>query len=197
MDVKTHYDMLIDENNDPFRDLPELQEYMNTWDGNPFLEALELSKNKSVLEIGVGTGRIAVKVAPCCFKLTGIDISPKTIDRAKDNLKEYGNIFFVCSDFNSHEFEETFDVIYSSLTMMHFKDKATVITKVDKLLNDNGIFCLSIDKHQSEYIDMGTRKIKVYPDNLDNIVSIIGETAMSVVKVIETDNAYIIVSRKQ
>ena len=111
MDVKTHYDMLIDENNDPFRDLPELQEYMNTWDGNPFLEALELSQNKSVLEIGIGTGRIAVKVAPCCFKLTGIDISPKTIDRAKDNLKEYGNIFFVCSDFNSHEFEETFDVI--------------------------------------------------------------------------------------
>ena len=196
MDIKTHYDMLIDENNDPFRDLPELQEYMNTWDGNPFLEALELSKSKSVLEIGVGTGRIAVKVAPCCFKLTGIDISPKTIDRAKDNLKEYGNIFFVCSDFNSHEFEETFDVIYSSLTMMHFKDKATVITKVDKLLNDNGIFCLSIDKNQSEYIDMGTRKIKVYPDNLDNIISIIGETAMSVVKVIESDNAYIVVSRK-
>ena len=196
MDVKTHYDMLIDENNDPLRDSPELQEYMNTWDGKPFLEALELSKNKSVLEIGIGTGRIAVKVALCCFKLTGIDISPKTIDRAKDNLKEYGNIFFVCSDFNSYEFEETFDVIYSSLTMMHFKDKATVITKVDKLLNDNGIFCLSIDKNQSEYIDMGTRKIKVYPDNLDNIISIIGETAMSVVKVIETDNAYIVVSRK-
>ena len=196
MDVKTHYDMLIDENNDPFRDLPELQEYMNTWDGNPFLEALELSKNKSVLEIGVGTGRIAVKVAPCCFKLTGIDISPKTIERAKDNLKEYGNISFVCSDFNSHEFDETFDVIYSSLTMMHFENKEAVINKVDKLLNDNGIFCLSIDKNQSEYIDMGTRKIKVYPDNLDNIISIIGETAMSVVKVIETDNAYIVVSRK-
>ena len=44
---------------------------------------------------------------------------------------------------------------------------------------------------------MGTRKIKVYPDNLDNIVSIIGETTMSVVNVIETDNAYIIVSKKQ
>ena len=196
MDVITHYDLLVDENNDPFRDPPPLQEYMSKWDGEPFLESLELSDNKNVLEIGIGTGRIAVNVAPICLKMTGIDISPKTIERAKDNLKEYSNISFVCSDFNSHEFDETFDVIYSSLTMMHFKNKATVITKIDNLLNDNGIFCLSIDKNQSEYIDMGTRKIKVYPDNLDNIVSIIGETTMSVVNVIETDNAYIIVSKK-
>ena len=79
---------------------------------------------------------------------------------------------------------------------MHFKDKATVITKVDKLLNDNGIFCLSIDKNQSEYIDMGTRKIKVYPDTLDNITSLIVATSMSIVKTIEIDNAHIIVSRQ-
>ena len=197
MDVIDHYDLLIEEQNDPFRDPPVLQEYMSKWDGERFIEALELSKDKSVLEIGIGTGRIAAKVAPFCMTLTGIDISPKTIERAKDNLKEYGNISFVCSDFNSHEFDETFDVIYSSLTMMHFENKAAVITKIVNLLKDNGIFCLSIDKNQSEYIDMGTRKIKVYPDNLDNIISIIGDVAMSVVNVIETDNAYIIVSRKQ
>jgi len=44
---------------------------------------------------------------------------------------------------------------------------------------------------------MGNRKVKVYPDTLDNILSIIDETAMTVVKVIETDNAHIIASRKQ
>jgi len=197
MDVIDHYDLLIEEQNDPFRDPPVLQEYMSKWDGEPFLEALELSKDKSVLEIGIGTGRIAVKVAPCCLKMTGIDISPKTTQRAKDNLKEYSNISFICADFSSYEFGETFDVIYSSLTMMHFKNKAAVINKIDTLLNDKGIFCLSIDKNPSEYIDMGTRKVKIYPDTLDNILSIIGKTEMSVVNVIETDNAYIIVSRKQ
>ena len=196
MDVILHYDLLIEEQDDPFRDPPALQEYMCKWDGKPFWESLELSKDKSVLEIGIGTGRIAVKVAPFCLNLTGIDISPKTIERAKDNLKEHSNISFICGDFNSYEFGETFDVIYSSLTMMHFKNKAEVITKIDKLLNDNGIFCLSIDKNQREYIDMKIRKIKVYPDTPDNIISLICETAMSVVKVIETDNAYIIVSRK-
>lgn len=197
VDAIDHYDLLIEEENDPFRDPPDLQEYMNKWDGEPLLAALELSTDKSVLEIGVGTGRIAVKVAPLCLGLTGIDISPKTIERARDNLKEYSNISFVCADFNRYEFEETFDVIYSSLTMMHFQDKSAVIFKIDKLLNAGGIFCLSIDKGQEEYIDMGARKIRVYPDTTDNIISIIGETSMTVIKVIETENAYIIVSRKQ
>lgn len=196
MNVISHYDLLIDEDNDPFRDPPKLQEYMCQWDGEGFIEALELDDNKKVLEIGIGTGRIAVKVAPYCMSLVGIDISPKTIERAKENLKEHKNISFICDDFNVYEFCETYDIIYSSLTMMHFENKAQVISKVDRLLNKNGIFCLSIDKNQSEYIDMGTRKVKVYPDTLENITSLIGQTSMSVTKVIETDNAYIIVSKK-
>lgn len=196
MDVITHYDLLIDEDNDPFRDPPILQEYMCQWDGELFLEALELTKNKKVLEIGIGTGRIAVKVAPYCKKLTGVDISPKTIKRAEENLKEHNNISFVCGDFSVYDFSETFDVIYSSLTMMHFEHKEKVIVKIGTLLNDGGIFCLSIDKNQNEYIDMGTRKIKIYPDTLDNMISLIKTTAMSVTRVFDTNNAYIIVSKK-
>ena len=196
MDVINHYDLLIDEDNDSFRDPPMLQEYMSQWDGEQFIEALELTKNKKVLEIGIGTGRIAVKVAPFCMTLTGIDISPKTIERAKENLKEHKNISFICDDFSDYQFAGTFDVIYSSLTMMHFRDKKQVVTKIDTLLNKDGIFCLSIDKNQSEYIDMGTRKVRVYPDTLDNMKSLIKASAMSVAMVFETDNAYIIVSKK-
>ena len=66
MKAKKHYDLLIDENNDPFWDPPQLKEYMEKWDGEPFLQCLLLSKEKSVLEIGVGTGRIAEKTAPKC-----------------------------------------------------------------------------------------------------------------------------------
>lgn len=196
MDVIKHYDLLIEENNDPFRDSPILQEYMNTWDGNLFIESLQLSKNKSVLEIGIGTGRIAVKVAPRCLKLTGIDITSKTIERAKENLYDFNNILFVCGDFNVYDFRECYDVIYSSLTFMHFENKEQTILKIDKLLKMNGIFVLSIDKNQSQFIDMGNRKIKIYPDTLDNIVSLINKTSMTINSTFETENAYIIVCNK-
>lgn len=196
MNVIDHYDLLIEENNDPFNDPPALQEYMNQWDGALFLKSLNLTASKSVLEIGVGTGRIAVKVAPHCKRLVGVDISPKTIERAKENLKDYSNISFVCADFNTHPFNETFDIIYSSLTMMHFENKQQVISRVDTLLDKGGVFCLSIDKNQSDYIDMGTRKIKIYPDTLDNIKTLLDASSMTVTNIYETDNAYIIVSKK-
>lgn len=196
MDVINHYDLLADENNDPFRDPPFLQEYMNLWDGEVFLESLELNKTKDVLEIGVGTGRLAAKTAPLSKSLTGIDISPKTIERAKENLAEYTNVCLICDDFTEHTFSDKFDVIYSSLTMMHFKDKKQVVTKVDSLLNDKGVFCLSIDKNQSRYIDMRNRKLEIYPDTPDEIISFTEFTDMELSNLHETKHAYIIVCKK-
>ena len=51
--------------------------YMNKWDGAAFINALGLTHDKSVLEIGVGTGRLALRCAPMCKNLTGIDFHPK------------------------------------------------------------------------------------------------------------------------
>ena len=155
-----------------------------------------INSHSKVLEIGIGTGRLAVKVAPYCNHLTGIDISPKTIERAKENLKDFINISFICEDFNHYHFAETFDVIYSSLTMMHFENKKQVISKVAGLLKEKGIFCLSIDKSQNACVDMVTRRVKIFPDTPDDIMSYIKNAGMTVISVFETDNAYVIVSNK-
>lgn len=128
--VSEHYDLLIDENNDPARDPWPLREYMDKWDGRQFIDSLQLTKEKSVLEIGVGTGRLAVRVAPECREFCGIDLSPKTVKRAKENLKEQTNVALICGDFMSYEFGRKFDVIYSSLTFMHIRDKQAAINKV-------------------------------------------------------------------
>lgn len=70
MDVIKHYDMLIEEENDSFRDPLPLKEYMNKWDGSRFIASMCLSKEKKVLEIGVGTGRVASKVIQHCALFT-------------------------------------------------------------------------------------------------------------------------------
>lgn len=195
--VSKHYDMLIEENNDPVRDPEPLREYMDKWDGRQFIDSLQLTKEKSVLEIGVGTGRLAVRTAPNCREFFGIDISQKTVKRAKENLKKQTNVTLVCGDFMSYEFGRKFDVIYSSLTFMHIKDKQAAINKVKTLLNISGRFVLSIDKSQSDTIEYGTRKIKIHPDRKEDIAEYINQSGMSLIKVFETEFAEIFAAAKQ
>ena len=195
-DVIEHYNNLIDENNDPVHDTEPLRDYMDKWDGEKFIESMQLDKSKSVLEIGVGTGRLAIKVASLCQRFVGIDISLKTILRASDNLSSYRNVELVCDDFMSFVFTDRFDVIYSSLTFMHIEDKLSAIKKIASLLNDKGFFVLSIDKNQSEFIDMGTRKIKIYPDNPTDICEFISEANLNLIDQFETEYAYVMVSKK-
>lgn len=195
-DVIEHYNKLIDESNDPARDPKPLRDYMDKWDGEKFIESMQLDKSKSALEIGIGTGRLAIKVAPNCKSLCGIDISEKTIQRATENLSTYQNINLICGDFMSCEFEAQFDVIYSSLTFMHIQDKLSAMQKIATWLTNNGLFVLSIDKNQNEYIDMGDRKIKIYPDNPNDIRSYLSISNLKIINEFETDYAYVTVSTK-
>ncbi|SHJ77561.1 Methyltransferase domain-containing protein [Anaerocolumna jejuensis DSM 15929] len=195
-EVIDHYDKLIEENNDPFYDPKPLREYMDKWDGIDFIKEMQLAADKKVLEIGIGTGRIANRVAPLCKALVGIDMSPKTIEKATENLIRYNNIILYCADFMKYDFDCLFDVIYSSLTFMHIKEKQMAISKVAKLMKSNARLVLSIDKNQSEYIQMDNRKIKIYPDNRDEICSYIERADLQLKKQYETEFAYIFVAIK-
>ena len=195
-DVIFHYDSLINENNDPVRDPKPLRDYMDKWDGQPFFDSMQLSAEKTVLEIGVGTGRLAVRTAPLCNRLVGIDISPITIKRAEENLSEYKNISLICDDFLEHKFEEKFDIIYSSLTFMHIEDKEQAIKKVSDLMKSEGLFVLSTDKNPSDVIDIGIRKINIYPDTVDNIIMGIKNSGLILKKQFETEFGNIFVAGK-
>lgn len=196
MDTLTHYDRLIDENMDPVRDPKVLRDYMDKWDGEKFIDALDLTKSDCVLEIGVGSGRLAVKTAPLCKHFCGIDISPKTVSRAWENLAEFNNIELICSDFLTYDFSNCFDIIYSSLTLMHFESKELFFNKVFTLLKDNARFVLSIDKNTSDCIDMGKWKLKIYPDFPEKTIEYIKASGMVVTEQIETEFAYVFVCNK-
>lgn len=195
--IKNHYDTLLENGNDPFYDSDELKAYMDKWDGEAFIEALELDKNKTVLEIGIGTGRLAHRTAPFCKYMVGIDVSPKTAERCKENLADHANISIINADFMSHSFNEKFDVIYSALTFMHIENKRTAIEKVAALLNDGGRFVLSTDKNTDCYIDAGYSRIKVYPDNPEEICTLLSECGLSFGDHFETDFAHIFVAYKK
>ncbi len=191
--VAKHYDILINEGNDPVHDPEPLRAYMDKWDGQEFIDKMQLSKDKTVLEIGVGPGRLAVRTAPLCKGFYGIDISPETIKGAQKNLEQFQNVNLICDDFMTYDFNTTFDVIYSSLTFMHIKDKQGAINKIRELLNDSGLFVLSTDKNQDGFIDIGSNKIEVYPDTPEEIIQCIENANFNLLEHYETEFANVFV----
>ena len=70
---------------------------------------------------------------------------------------------------------------------MHIEDKQRAINKLASLLNNAGIFALSIDKNQSDYIDMSTRKIKIFPDAPDKTSEYIVLSGLSIIHKYEAE----------
>lgn len=195
-EIINHYDLLIDEGNDPVNDPIELKEYIDKWDGKDFELALNLSCEEDVLEIGVGTGRLALRNIEKCKKFTGIDISHKTIETCKKHLKNH-RFELICDNFLTYQFNETFDVIYSSLTFIHFNDKDEVLDKCYKLLNENGRLIVSIEKSQNEVLDYGSRQLTIYPITKHSFLNLAYLSGFRIIEIKEVEFAYIFVLRKE
>lgn len=88
-------------------------------------------------------------------------------------------------------------MIYSSLTFMHIEDKKRAVYIVADLLNNQGRFVLSIDKSPSEFIDAGTRKIKIYPDTADEMAGYIKAAGLTILEQYDTEFATIFVAQKK
>ena len=192
-----HYDRLIEENNDPVWDPPVLKEYMDRWDGEEFLALMKPSPSKRVLEIGVGSGRLALRTAPLWKELWGIDLSLSTVERAQENLSEHPNVKLICGDFLCYDFPCTYDCIYSSLTFLHIENKQEAIQKAAMLLTEGGELLLSLDKGRERFLPSPNGELKIYPDDPDVLIGFMKKEGLSLVTKKETEAATLILAQKK
>ena len=191
-----HYDALVAENNDPVLDPPALAAYMERWDGAPFMELLSLDGTHSVLEPGVGTGRLARRVAPRCRHLTGIDLSPATVAHARAHLSGYGNTTLLCGDFMTFPFRETFDRVYASLFLFHIRDKAAALARMASLLAPGGRLVLSVSLERAEWLDMNGRRLPLYPDDPDRTASLLRAAGLVLTDAVPVEAALLLAAGK-
>ncbi|HLR52428.1 MAG TPA: class I SAM-dependent methyltransferase [Candidatus Avamphibacillus sp.] len=119
---------------------------------NDFIEqpaiksAISTFKDKSILDIGCGTGQFAKYcIENGAAKVMGVDISKNMIAHAQ---KENGHerIDYICTPIEELELHnQKFDLIISSLAIHYIKDYSKLIVKVDSLLSKNGEFIFSTE----------------------------------------------------
>ena len=186
----THYDLLIDEGDDPVHDNDILKQYMSNWDGPLFFRSLDVNVGKSILEIGVGTGRIAKQVLDMgCKEFVGIDISHKTIKKAKENLKNYENIELIEENALTFLRQSKFDIIYSVLTFLHIEDKELVLKNIFISLKSGGHFVLSISK-DDYWLDYGSRKVRLFPQNKEYYIKLLHKVGFKIVFNEDTESGF-------
>jgi SAM-dependent methyltransferase len=106
-----------------------------------------MSQDSRVLDLGAGTGRFALGVAPHCRQVTALDISPPMVDHVARAAARSGvrNVVTERAGFLSFEFEPgSFDVVYSRHALHQLPDswKAVALYRVASALKEGGLFLL-------------------------------------------------------
>lgn len=191
VDVHTHYELLIDEGNDPVYDDDRLKRYMSNWDGPLFFQNLAIDNTKSILEIGVGTGRLAKQLLDIgCREVVGIDISPKTIKRAKENLKSYKNIELIEENAVTFVQHNKFDIIYSVLTFQHIEDKELAVKNIFASMKIGGYFILSISNKTNYWLDYGSRRVRLFPQSKEHYLKMLNDNGFVLEFEQETESGF-------
>jgi len=110
-----------------------------------FLIRAGLRDGYSVLELGCGTGSMTTWLAETVGeegKVIAVDISENQVDIARRAVEGAGarNVEFICSTVEAFEVpNDSIDLIYSRLLLMHLKNPMQVVTRMRKFLRSGGV----------------------------------------------------------
>ena len=112
---------------------------------NVFYISKPFLKNKKVLDLGCGSGRLSLFASTVAKQVIGIDYISDAIEYAKSfsKLTNRKNVKFEVADLDKFAGEK-FDVILISEVLQHVENPQNTLKKCKKLLNKNGYVIVNI-----------------------------------------------------
>jgi ubiquinone/menaquinone biosynthesis C-methylase UbiE len=112
------------------------------------IDALELAPGQRLLELGCGSGRLAVQIKRGWPELaiTAVDGNRDIMKVAQNRAEQAGvDIDFVLGDFTTCPLEGIYDKVYSTLVLHHLnlEAKQEVLARIRGLLADDGKFVIA------------------------------------------------------
>ncbi len=109
------------------------------------IKALQPRRNLDVLDLGCGTGLCGLHLTGCCAMLTGVDLSPAMLHKARlrgcyDVLAEDDIGRWLVRPVN-----KVFDVVLAADVFIYVGEIAEIFAAVSRLLAHDGLFAFSIE----------------------------------------------------
>ncbi len=105
--------------------------------------AVELVKNKSVLDIACGEGYGPHLLSRVASRVTGVDIDPVTIRHARKTYAKDNLLFREGSCLDIPAENHSFDVVVSFETIEHLADHARFLLEIKRVLTADGLLVIS------------------------------------------------------
>ena len=113
------------------------------------LRLAEPLPGKNVLDIGTGSGWMAIVLAKAGFRVTSVDIDRSTLERAKERARNEGQevlrrIRFEFADATDLPYKDNqFDAVFSFDSMHHMPDCGAVITEMKRVCKPGGLIAIA------------------------------------------------------
>ncbi|MBU1017692.1 class I SAM-dependent methyltransferase [Patescibacteria group bacterium] len=112
------------------------EKYWNSFEKNNLEPYVQSAKGKKTLDAGAGTGRLSVRLTEAGAEVTALDLSPEMLTILKSKNRK---IETVEGDLEDMPFEdESFDMVFSSLAMVHLKKIEPFLDECYRVLKDDG-----------------------------------------------------------
>lgn len=110
----------------------------------------ELNSEKTVLEIGPGTGQATEPILKTGCNYTAIELGENFTFFMKDKYGHYKNFHIVNDDFENYVFEENkYDLVYSAATIQWIPEEIA-FTKTFKMLKPGGYLAMFMTRSDEE-----------------------------------------------
>jgi len=144
-----------------------------------------LDEKLNVLDLGCGTGLGAQFYRPFADRLTGVDVSPKMLERAAEK-KIYDNLQ-VFDILKQWDFAEKFNLIYSSDVFVYVGRLDEVIQSISSYLTNDGLVAFSVEMLEKDGGDYKLYPSGRYAHSQEYIQQCLDTHGLQVVEVIQSD----------
>src|SRR2546423_1536230 len=124
-----------------FFDAGERQRYTEYAPWMPELMGFDQFAGKRLLEVGCGMGTDLLQFARGGARVTGVDLTPRSVETSRHHLKLYHQSGdFAISDAETLPFaDESFDVVYSNGVLHHTPDTSAAVRQIHRVLRPGGL----------------------------------------------------------